>query len=127
MMNALQQHLDRLASFIQGSAKQPLSWSRVLIIEDTAITHGKINFLPRAALATPEEYAARFEAHLEAGHSWINMNAAGILDDALLVVIELPGYFNVAPKNKVSVNLSGPNIKDGQPQWDATDRIQIVG
>ena len=107
-MSELQRHIDRLTSYV-GSSQQPLSWSRVLIAEDTDITHGKISFVPRSALATPDEYAPRFEKHLDAGHSWINMNAAGVIGDTLLVVIELPNYAKSVPRETVSVNLSRPS------------------
>jgi hypothetical protein len=119
MMNDLQQHLDRLFSFVRQST-QPLSWTRVLIVEDTAITHGEFLFIPRSALTTVEAYTTQFEAHLNAGHSWINMNAAGVVGDTLLVIIELPQYTNTVPKERVSVNLSGPSIR-------TANQIQIAG
>ena len=128
-MDSLQQHLARLISHARDWSEQPVSWSRIWLVEDTSVAYGRVSLIPREALATPEEYAARFEAHLEDGHHWINLNAAGILDDALLVVVELPGYRNTGPGNRdlVSVNLSGPRIMDGKPQWDAGSHIQIVG
>jgi hypothetical protein len=72
------------------------------------------------------DYAARFDSYLDAGHSWINMNAAGILDDALLVIIELPRYKNNVPRDKVSVNFSGAAIVNSKPQWDASERYRIA-
>jgi hypothetical protein len=125
-MNDLQKHLNQLTCFFSKWSKQPPSWSSVSIAEDTNIEHGKVIRIPRWALATPEEYAPRFDQHLDAGHSWINMNAAGILDETLLVVIELPKYVNTVPRDKVSVNFSGPSVKDGELQWDATERIIIT-
>jgi hypothetical protein len=108
MMSELQRHLERLTSWL-NSRQQPLSWSCILIAEDADIKHGTISSLSRSALATPDEYSARFEEHLNAGHSWINMNAASVIEDTLLVVIELPSYSNTVPREKVSVNLSGPS------------------
>ncbi|HJR07849.1 MAG TPA: hypothetical protein VJ842_11350 [Pyrinomonadaceae bacterium] len=64
------------------------------VVEDTSISHGTPSLIPRNALIPMEDYADRFDSHLDAGHSWINMSAAGILDDALLIIIELPGYKN---------------------------------
>ncbi len=37
------------------------------------------------------------------------MNAASVIEDTLLVVIALPSYSNTVPREKVSVNLSGPS------------------
>ena len=105
----------------------PSSWSRVLLVEDASITHGAPSLIPRGSLVPAADYADRFDAHLGAGHSWINMSAAGILDDALLVIIELPGYENNVPREKVSVNLSGPPLLDGEPQWDASRMYRVLG
>jgi hypothetical protein len=46
------------------------------------------------------------------------LSAAGIPDDALLVIIELPGYRNGVPRDKVSVNFSGATIAEGKPVED---------
>ncbi len=121
-MNRLQTYLDQLCSLAQNWAKQPLSWSSILIVEDSTITHGEISLIRRSVLATPEEYAARFEMHLNKGYSWINMNAAGIVDGIFLVVIELPKDSNPHWKNKTSINFSGPN----RGQWDANNRIKFM-
>jgi len=83
--------------------------------------------IQRSALTTPEDYAPRFDEHLAKGYSWINMNAAGILGDSLLVVIELPSYVSGAPKDKVAVNLSGAAMLNGKTVWNADERFKIVG
>ena len=126
-MNELRLHLNRPTSLIHSWSNRSLSWSEILIAEDADVEHGEVTFIPRSTLATPEEYAARFDAHLDAGYSWINMNAAGIIDETLLVIIELPDYSNTTPRGKASVNLSGPNMKDGEIQWDVTNYIKIIG
>jgi len=102
--------------------KEPLSWSSLLFIEDWAIPHGEVSLIRRSALATPEEYVAKFEEHLNTGYSWVNMNAAGILEGAFLLVIELPKHSNPLWKNKTSVNFSGPNMG----QWEANNRIKFM-
>ncbi len=104
----------------------PSSWSRVLFVEDTSIVHGMPSLIPRNSLIPMADYAARFDSHLDAGHSWINMNAAGILDDALLIIIELPRYKNNIPRDKVSVNFSGAAMVNGKSQWDASGMYRIV-
>lgn len=124
-MNDLERHVNRLITFME-QAGVPSSWSHVLFVEDTSIAHGMPSLIPRSSLITIADYAARFDSHLDAGHSWINMNAAGILNDALLVVIELPGYKNNVPRDKVSVNLSGAAMLNGEPQWDASRTYEIV-
>jgi len=124
-MSDLEKHLNQLVSFMKGWGA-PSSWSRVLFIEDTSITRGMPSLIPRSSLIPLADYAARFDSHLDEGHSWINMSAAGILDDALLVVIELPGYKNNVPRDKVSVNFSGAAKVNGKAQWDASGRHRII-
>ena len=124
-MNDLEKHLNRLISFMKEWGA-PSSWAHVLFVEDTFITHGMPSLIPRKVLVSIEDYAPRFDAHLDAGHSWINMSAAGILGDALLVIIELPTYKNTVPRDKVSVNFSGAATVNGKSRWDASERYKIV-
>jgi len=105
-MNDLEKHLNRLLSFMKAWGGPP-SCPNILFVEDTSVIRGMPSLIPRAALASQEEYAAKFDEHLQSGHSWINMSAAGILNGALLIAIELPKYKNHVPKENVSVNLSG--------------------
>ena len=124
-MNDLEKHLNQLVSFMKEWGA-PSSWSRVLFVEDTSIVHGIPYLIPQSSLIPMSDYAARFDSHLDAGHSWINMSAVGILDDVLLVIIELPGCENNVPSDKVSVNFSGAALVNGKPQWDASGRYRIV-
>ena len=125
-MNELERHLNRLESFIL-EIDDSVSWSRVFIVEYENIAHGKPSLIQRSALSTPKDYAPRFDEHFAQGYSWINMNAAGILVDTLLVVIELPSYGSGAPKDKVAVNLSGAAMSNGKTVWNAEERFKILG
>ena len=125
-MNELERHLKRLESFTLG-LDDSVFWSRVLIVEYENITHGKPSLIQRSALSTSKEYAARFDEHLAKGYSWINLNAAGILGDTLLVVVELPSYVSGIPKDKVAVNLSGATMSNGKTIWNADERFKVVG
>jgi hypothetical protein len=124
-MSDLERHLNQLISFMKKWGA-PSSWSRVFFVEDTSIVHGRSALIPRNALIPMADYETRFDSHLDAGHSWINMNAAAILDDALLVIIELPRYKNSVPRDKVSINFSGAAMLDGKSQWDASEMYRIV-
>ena len=124
-MNDLEKHLNRLISlFPQWS--NGLSWSQVLFLESTSFTYGKVSRIPYSALIPSKDYAKRFDQLLHSGYHWINMNASGIWKDNLIVVIELPGYKSDSPRDKVSVNFSGPMILEGKPQWDLSNRIEVV-
>jgi hypothetical protein len=126
-MSDLDLHLARLMTFSQRWTKE-LSWSRVLFVEEKDIEwkSGR-SCIARSALWTHDDYRARFDEHLNAGHGWINMNAAGVLDGSFVVVIELPNYQNTAPRDRVSVNISGPIIdpKTHEPRWNAADTFQM--
>lgn len=124
-MNDLEKHFHRLITFM-AEWGAPSSWSRVLFVEDTSISHEMPSLIPRTALIPIEDYAARFNSLLDAGHSWINMSAAGILDDALLVIIELPSYKNNVPRDQVSVNFSGVALVNGKSEWNASEKYRIV-
>ena len=124
-MNDLKKHFDRLTYFMKEWGA-PFSWSRVLFVEDTSITHGLPSFIPSVALISMNDYAHIFDNHLNAGHEWINMHALGILDDALLVSVELPRYKNNVPRAFVSVNFSGPAMLNGKSLWDASDKFIII-
>ena len=124
-MSDLERHFNQLISFMKECGL-PSSWSRVLFVEDISIVHGMPSFIPRNSLIPMADYETRFDSHLDAGHSWINMNAAGILDDALLVIIELPRYKNNVPRDKVSANFSGAAMVDGKSQWKASAMYRII-
>jgi hypothetical protein len=72
------------------------------------------------------EYRERFESLLDQGYSWINLNAAGIFDGNLLVVVEFPNYKSGIPRNKVPVIPSGPSLRDGIPQCDIGARLKVT-
>ncbi len=74
----------------------------------------------------PEKYAPRFDWLLDQGHSWINLSAAGIFGDTLLVIVELPTYKNTVPRNLVSVNFSGPRILNEKVIWDISEFVRII-
>jgi hypothetical protein len=124
-MTKLEERLRQFQSLVE-SWGVPLSWSRVFIVEGTSISRGSPSLIRRAHLFTPEQYADKFDEHLSEGYSWINMNAAGILNDALLVIVELPIYKSGLAKDKVPVNYSGAAMAGGKPEWDASKQFIIV-
>jgi hypothetical protein len=126
-MNDLDLHLVGLMTFSQKWTKE-LSWSHMLFVEEKDIEwRSGRSRIKRSSLWTRDDYRARFDKHLNAGHGWVNMNAAGILDSLFLVVIELPGHQNTVPRDRVSINFSGPTIdpKTHEPRWNAADTFQI--
>jgi hypothetical protein len=131
-MSEIDAHFLSLSKFIRDECAAP-EWEKVFFAESSDIKYeasddvwGGYMRVPRTALRPMDEYRERFESLLGRGYSWINLNAAGIFDGNLLVVIELPNYKSGIPRNKVSVNLSGPSLKEGVPQWDIGARLEIT-
>ena len=132
-MSALDYHLQRLITSIQTLPKAPTTWSKIMVVDDRDILHTfglpPFRHIPRWALHSPEDFAAKFDEYLRVGYSWINLNAAGLWDDVLIVILERPNLANSASAGKpelVSVNLSGPATLDGQPEWNLTRRAIIT-
>jgi hypothetical protein len=121
--NDLASCLQELQAHIIRWDAQPNAWSSIAIIEDSAVRREKqFCYLALSDLSSPENYANRFAQLMMHGYSWLNMNAAGIVDHTLIVVIELPNYVTTTI-GKTSVNYSGAPIIYGQSKWDANDRI----
>jgi hypothetical protein len=124
-MTELEIHLNQLMMLMKECGSPSLE-SCIFFVEDTSIIHGMPSLIPRSSIISMADYEARFDSHPNAGHSWINMNAAGILDGTLLVIIELPTHQNNVPKGRVSVNFSGAALVNGKSQWDASESYRIV-
>ena len=124
-LNATEKNLNQLISFFPQWGNW-LPWSQVLFVEVQTFAAGKVPEIPQSALISSQDYAKRFDELLESGYHWINMNALGIWKDNLIIVIELPSYKSNIPKEKVSVNFSGPVIIDEKPQWDLSNRIEVL-
>lgn len=107
-MNRLDREVARLVAALAGW--RPLwTWQIIRFADASDVRYAGLTVrVPRRALRSPEEYAVRFEYHLRAGYSWVNLNAAGIVDEALIVLVEVPNYSSGAPADQVAVNLSGP-------------------
>jgi hypothetical protein len=131
-MSEIDAHFLSLTRFIKEECAAS-EWRNVFFAESAEIEYeptdevwGGYIRLKRMALKPMGKYRERFEALLDQGYSWINLNAAGIFDGNLLVVVELPNYKSGNPRNRVSVNLSGPSLKDGVPQWEIGARLKIT-
>jgi hypothetical protein len=134
-VSALDYHLQRLTTNIRTLPEAPTTWSKILLVEDRDIMHttGQPPFMhiPRWALRTPEDFAAKFDEYLRVGYTWINLHAAGLLDDVLIVILERPNKPSATAAGKpelVSVNLSGPaSLRlDGPPEWKLTRQAVIT-
>lgn len=102
--NDLKSSPGELARFLREWCNAPV-YKRILIVEDDFYRYvEKDRILTKSALSTPEEISDRFDELLGRGADWINLHAAGIIDDALIVVIEKPKRGGTCPRERVSVN-----------------------
>lgn len=107
-MHRLDQEVAKLVAALEGW-QATATWKSIRIAEAAEVRHRRNSVqIPRRILRSPEEYAARFEHHLRAGFSWINLSAAGIIEGTLIVLIETPHRSSGTPAEHVAVNLSGP-------------------
>lgn len=122
--DTFQNHFNQLLSFHKPPKDN--SWSHILVVEEQFITWGSILVIQRSAQVSANEYEKRFNELLNQGYDWINMTAIGIIEDSFIVGIEFPLKSRNVPRNKVSVNYSGPHILNNEPQWDLSNRVIIT-
>ena len=105
-------------------------YSRIYFAEGKSVRYfpdpDKPAEISRQDVFTFEEYENRFNEILNQGHSWINLSFEGMLDDTLLIIIERPRYKNNIPPERVSVNLSLPEWKTIDNNWDAAPFFKIT-
>ena len=127
-MSDLDRHLQFLKTIIEGWNAP--SWSRILITENASVSYDPVSSekfcVSRAKLVEPEQYSSRFDELLDRGYSWIHLNVAGILEGALLIIIELPRQTCGAPRERVAVNFGGPTLYVREdPSWDLSKWVKI--
>lgn len=117
-MSELKKHFERLMEFAkQGNFHKP--FSQAYFVEDKNICRfsEKTDEILRQDIITLENYENRFNEIIKQGHSWINLNFTGMLEDDLLIVVGLPSYENKA--NLTSINLSLPEKRVIENEWNA--------
>jgi hypothetical protein len=77
-------------------------------------------------LSTPENYAQRFDWLQAQGYGWINLQAAGIFQDNLLVIIETPKEKRKDLGIPVSINISGPEGRQNPTPWKIVELVKIL-
>jgi hypothetical protein len=87
------------------------TWREVRLADAANVRYlGNTVQVPQRMLCSIQVYADRFDQHLRAGYSWVNLHAAGIVDGVLVVIVELPNHPSGARDDQVAVNLSGPTV-----------------
>jgi hypothetical protein len=101
----------------------PENWIDILIIEDPMFhVRGEEWKVARKSLLTPGEFENRFNELLARGYSWININFGGVYQNNAIVFIEYPKESSGVPKEKVSINQSGPQGYE----WDLDKKLCVV-
>lgn len=124
-MSELRKQFERLMEFAKKSNfQQP--FSQVYFAESNHVCRfsEKPDELSRKNLFIFEDYENQFAKILKQGHSWINLNFAGMLNDALLVLIELPNYENNVDITTVNLSLSGKTVIEND--WNISSFLKII-
>lgn len=82
--------------------------------------------IPRKSIFTFEDYKTRFNELLGAGHAWINLHLAGIIENSLLVIIEMPQGRNYVPREFVSIKFSLPEKRIEENNWKLEGFYEII-
>jgi hypothetical protein len=128
-MSELRKHFERLMAFAkQSDFRKP--FSQVYFVENRKINHSNnseiADEISRRDIISFEDYEDRFNEILNQGHSWVNLSFAGTMDDALLIVVELPNYKNTVLFEWVSVNPSLPEKRVVENDWNISPFMKII-
>jgi hypothetical protein len=128
-MSELKKHFKRLMGFARrNNFGKP--FSNVYFVEGKSIRYSlkfnETDEIFRRDFFSFEHYENRFDEILNQGHSWVNMNFAGVLEGNLLIVIETPNYKNNTPREFVSVNLSLPKRRILENDWEILPFYKIT-
>lgn len=122
-MSEIELHVGRLADWVRTLDGCPECWVGVQIVEDPLFTYrGEKWEVPREALKSMSQYEGRFRELLSKGYSWVNINFGGIYQGNAIIFVEYPREASGTPKDKVSVNCSGPLGYE----WDLTDKLCVI-
>lgn len=127
-MSNLRENFDTLIEFA-GKNNFSESFSQVYFVEEKSmefVLKSRIHKIPRESIFTFESYKTRFDALFDEGHSWINMYLAGIVENALLVIIEVPHYADKIPREFVSVKFSLPEKRILENDWKIEPFYEII-
>lgn len=72
------------------------------------------------------DFGGIYKDKKQSGYSWINLQCAGLYENALFFIVECPGV-SVGSEH-TSVNFSGPFSSIGAPgvEWDLGKKIEIT-
>lgn len=127
-MSELEKKLKTLLNFAKENNFSS-RFSQILFVEQRFVQHDpatNLNSIPWNFIFNLETYKKHFDDLLNQGHSWININLVGTVENSILVVIEYPSYRNEVPKEFVSVNFSLPEKRVIENAWEADDFYKII-
>jgi hypothetical protein len=112
-MSRLSEALERFLEFVRPP---PFLEIRLVELHGRTWDQGRVR-VRRADLLTPAEYDSRFEALLDSGPPWLNLNACGMDSDILIVGVEWPRAHDRYPRT--SINIGGATGRVIQNGWSA--------
>ena len=127
-MKSLRDHFDTLVKFANEHNFYE-SFLQVYFVEANSIQfvlNTGLQKIMRTSIFTFDGYEPRFNEILGYGHSWINLHLAGIIENSLLVVIEMPQGKNNVPREFVSIKYSLPENRIKENNWKLEGFYEIV-
>ena len=122
-MSDLDLHIQRLIEWAHTQDGCPKNWADIQIIEDPSFSIRSEKWkASKESLMSIKQYEEIFNDLLNKGYSWININFGGIYKNKAIIFIEYPSNPINIPKEKVSINYSGP---EGY-EWDITEKLCIT-
>jgi hypothetical protein len=127
-MSELKRHFERLLEFAKRqNFQRPFSQVYFTEAENIRRFSDRPDEILRPDIFTFENFEDRFNEILNQGHSWVHLDFAGMSENSLLIIIELPNSENSVPFESVSVNPSLPNREIIENNWDARLFYKITG
>lgn len=123
-MSELELHINNSLEWIRTLSGYSDDWSDIKIVEDPLFeVRDETWNVQNNAFMTTDQYESRFSELLNMGYSWININFGGIYQNSMIIFIEYPRESSNIPKDKVSVNPSGPM----DDTWNLNEKLVVVG
>ena len=103
-VTALERNLERLEHWVLGTGIAK-SWNAIRIAEEADIYDDAELGIDTGVLKTPAGYSKRFTELVDAGYSWVHLNALGTIGETRVVTVRWPEV-STGIKGRTSVNLS---------------------
>jgi len=122
---SLIESIQKLELWLRSLGEAP-NWSDVVIVEKyTPGTENNPSEIPKSELKTIAEYEERFNELMERGYSWLHLSGDGLIKGKLFISVNYPNQSSGCPKERVSINMSGPPLHVID-RWNIERRVKLI-